>query len=80
MSTCARSTPSGRFNVKLLRDRARPEPGYGFLEFESHKDAEEVLNLYRKTNTRDALQNAKWGGGHGNAPATRSGARIPRWV
>ena len=64
-----------RFNVKLLRDRATGQSqGYGFLEFESHKDAEEVLNLYRDkpipgTPFKCAL---KWGGGHGNKPAANS--------
>ncbi len=64
-----------RFNVKLLRDRSTGQSqGYGFLEFESHKDAEEVLNLYRDkpipgTPFKCAL---KWGGGHGNAPAKNS--------
>ena len=74
-----------RFNVKLLRDRATGQSqGYGFLEFESHKDAEEVLNLYRDkpipgTPFKCAL---KWGGGHGNAPAKNSGVAGPHacWV
>jgi len=59
-----------RFNVKLLRDRATGlSQGYGFLEFESHADAEQILNLYKdKPIPGTAFKCAlRWGGGHGGA-------------
>jgi len=65
-----------RFNVKIMRDRATgTAAGYGFLEFESHADAAEVLRLYEDkpipgTPFKCVL---RWGGGHGTAAAKPKG-------
>ena len=57
-----------RFNVKIMRDRLTgTSAGYGFLEFETHADAMQVLNLYEDKPIPGTPYkcNLRWGGGHG---------------
>ncbi|KAJ8604303.1 hypothetical protein CTAYLR_002538 [Chrysophaeum taylorii] len=66
-----------KFKVKLMKDRPTGgAAGYGFLEFETHADAEEVLAKYSDQPIKGTglRLNLRWGGGHGRqrsvAPAT----------
>lgn len=62
-----------RFKVKLMRDRTTgSSAGYGFLEFESHADAKEVLDNYadKPIPGTSLSYTLRWGGGHGRTQRT----------
>lgn len=61
------------FKVKLMKDRSSGlSVGYGFLEFETHADAEEVLTKFadKPIPGTASKYSLRWGGGHGRTQRT----------